>query len=218
MAERMSASTRAGANRPGKAEYLATAREIIELQQDRDSAHSAVMARFKAAKKAGFNTKALKDAIASREQDAAVVASEMSDRIEYLHYMGIKVPGFQPDLFAGGERPTADGLSEKEREDEALWTAKQAGYATGRAGGGRGDNPHLQGSQHYVEWDKGYQRGQEHIAREMGPDARKPNTEKKADTPKAGGRRAKAGNPEDGPPPEGEEQNAPATTDGGSVH
>lgn len=216
MAERM--STRAGANRPGKAQFLATIREIVELQQERDSAQSAVMARFKAAKKAGFNTKALQKAIQARQEDPDTVAAEMSDMIEYLHYSGVKVPGFQPDLFASGERPTVDGLSEKEREEEALWSAKQAGYASGRAGGNRQDNPHPQGSPFYVEWDKGWIRGQEHIAREMGPDGGKPNAEKKAATPKAGGRKAKGGNPEDGPPKQEAKQPAAEADGNGSVH
>lgn len=220
MAERM--SSRAGSNRPDKAQFRAVVREIVNLQQERDSASAAVMHRFKAAKKAGFNTKALQKAIAARQEDPEVVAQEMADQIEYLHWSGVKIPGVQADLFADGERPTVDGLSEKERAEEERWTAEQKGYATGRAGGDRtGTNPYEAGSELYVEFDKGFLRGMEAIAREMGPDAAKPNKEKKLD--RGPGRRSKDKGAENGPPKEDAAAAAggePAAdgTDPGTVH
>lgn len=218
MADKM--MSKAGSNRPDKALFRATVRNLVLLQQERDSANSAVMHGFKQAKKAGFNTKALQKAIAARQEDPEVVAQEMSDQIEYLHWSGVKIPGFQPDLFADGERPTVDGLTEKEREEEALWTAEQLGYATGRAGGKRVEtNPHPAGSPLYVQYDNGWVRGQTAIAREMGPDAGKAAKEKKAERP-AGGARRKRGNPEDKPTEEagGEKTEGGETGDAGTVH
>lgn len=201
MADKM--TSKAGSNRPDKALFRATVRDIVLLTQERESAASAVMHRFKQAKKAGFNTKALQKAIAARQEDPEVVAQEMSDQIEYLHWSGVKIPGFQPDLFADGERPTVDGLTEQERAEEERFTAEQKGYATGRAGGHRTDtNPYETGSENHVEFDKGWLRGQAAIAREMGPDAGKPK-ERKAERP-AGGARRKRGNPEDRPNEAGE--------------
>lgn len=196
MAEKM--STRAGSNRPDKALFRATVREIVELQQERDSLSSAVMQRFKRAKKAGFNTKALQKAIAARQEDPETVAQEMADQVEYLHWSGVNVPGFQPDMFDSGQRPTVDGLSEKERAEEERWAAAQNGYATGRAGGDRvGANPHPAGSELYVSFDKGFLRGMEHIAREMGPDAGKPKEQKAGP---GRGNRSKDKGAENGPP------------------
>lgn len=212
MAERL--STKAGSNRPDKAQFRATVREIVLLKQEAESAQSAVMHRFKNAKKAGFNLNALRKAIAAREEDPEIVAQEMSDQIEYLWWSGVKVPGFQPDLFADGERPTVDGLSEKERAEEDMWQAEQRGYQTGRAGGDRfGANSHPPGSELHVAFDTGYLRGMAAIAREMGPDAGKATKEKNAQAPRSGGRRRKTGNAEDGPPAD-----PPAGDDKGAVH
>jgi uncharacterized protein (UPF0335 family) len=198
MAERLNA----GSNRPTKAQFRATVREIIELQQERDSANAAVLHRFKAAKKAGFNVKALANAIAARQKDPDVVASEVYDMVEYMHWSGIRISGLQFDLFDADERATMDGLSEKERAEDALWSAGQQGYHAGRAGDHRtASNPHAPGSELYVAWDAGYMRGQEHIAREMGPDAlKKPREVVSTRRGARGGRRAKSGNPEDAQP------------------
>jgi len=195
MADRLTpkAGAGAGSNRPDLSMFRTVVREIVVLEQERDSATSAYMNKFKAAKKAGFNTKALAKAIAARREDADVVAANLEDQLLYMAWSGISVRGFQPDMF--DDRPTVDGLTEKERLEETIFDAEQAGYATGRAGGDRvGANAHPAGSERHVAFDKGFLRGMGAIAREMAP----PTEVKKV----AAGRKKKGGNAENGPPKE----------------
>lgn len=202
MAERLTKKTD---NQPTKGDFQALVREMVILRQEQRSAVSAIRNRLKKAKGDGFDIKTLGEVLALREQDPEIVAMQMEKKLLYLGWSGIEV-GTQLDMFDA--RPTVDGLTEKERIAETLFTAEQAGYQAGRAGASRTDgNPHTPGSELYDAHDQGWIRGQTHIAREMTP--------KDAPKPAKPGRKKKAGNPEDGPP-KGDE--AGAGDEDGTVH
>lgn len=202
-----------GSNAPGKAQFDAVMREIILARQKAETAQAYLRNAFNRAKNQGFDLRAVKAVLAMRDRDPVELEAEQATLHRYMRWSGLPV-GTQMEMFSTGETGEAakaaedDGLSDEDRRAASLFQAEQAGYFSGRRGGDRtGDNPNKPGSEEYVEFDKGFLRGVEAIALEMAP----------KDKPKKRGRpakKAKAGNPEDGPP----KDDAPAEGDAETVH
>ena len=202
-----------GSNAPGKAQFDAVMREIILARQKAETAQAYLRNAFNRAKNQGFDLRAVKAVLAMRDRDPVELEAEQATLHRYMRWSGLPV-GTQLEMFAAGETGEAakaaedDGLSDEDRRAAALFQAEQAGYRCGRRGGDRtGENPHRPGAEEFVEFEKGYHRGVEAIAMEMAP----------KDAPKKRGRpakKAKGGNPEDGPP----KDDAPAEGDAETVH
>lgn len=209
MAERMIDTK--GSNQPGRPQFEESVREIILARQKAETAQAGLRNAFNRAKGRGFDLRALKAVLAMRDKDPVELEAELKVQQQYMRWSGIPI-GSQLEMFGkeetgeGAAEAHDDGLTDAERTARDNFNAEQRGYYCGRRGGHLVDeNPFPPGAEEHVEFVKGYHRGQEAIAMEMAP--------KDAPKKRGGGRKAKAGNPEDGPP----KDDAP-DADAGTVH
>jgi uncharacterized protein (UPF0335 family) len=203
-----------GSNGPGREQFEAAVREIVVARQKAETAQAVLRNAFKRAQNQGFDLKQLKVVLAMRDRDPVELEQEMAVQRRYMLWAGLPV-GTQMEMFGAGETGQAereaqeDGLSDTARQAKANFEAEQRGYACGRRGGDmRGENPFPAGAEEFVEFERGFWRGQEAIAMEMVP----------KDAPKRRGRppkKAKEGNPEDGPP---QDDDGAGAGDAGTVH
>jgi hypothetical protein len=89
---------------------------------------------------------------------------EARERAQLMDFMA-KPAGFQPAFDMQTEDPGLRKLNTAE-----LKTIDSAGYAAGRAGHNRRDNPHTPGEEAFQLWDTAYVRAQTEMARALGPE------------------------------------------------
>lgn len=189
-----------GSNAPGRAQFEAALREIILARQKAETYQAHLRNAFKRADAMGFDTKQIKEVLKMRDRDPVELEAEMKVRAQYAQWAGVPV-GSQLEMFSAdqtGEAQAAqeaDGLTDEERHAKDMFEAEQRGYYAGKRGDKLPDaNPFKAGEEAFVEFERGYWRGQEAIALEMAP----------KDAPKRRGRppkKAKDGaTAEDGPP------------------
>lgn len=201
MADRLIADK--GSNAPGRAQFEASLREIILARQKAETYQAHLRNAFKRADAMGFDTKQIKEVLKMRDRDPVELEAEMKVRAQYATWAGVPV-GSQLEMFKAdqtGEAQAAqeaDGLSDEDRHAKVMFEAEQRGFYAGKRGDKLPDaNPFKAGEEAFVEFERGYWRGQEAIALEMRP----------KDAPKKRGRppkKAKDGNAEDGPPKDDE--------------
>lgn len=129
---------------------------------------------------AGMNRRAWAMALRGlKASDPEGVVAMYRDAIRYMTLL--RLPITAEDLFGGALPQVANST----RVGMDIWDAQDSGHKVGRAGGDRAENPYEAGSELHVEWDAWWIKGQESIAREMGPDTELPAS---ARTPRKRGR------------------------------
>ena len=162
------AKAKAGHNNPAeldKGTFLEHARNATISLRELEEAQSRHQQVLKKAKAAGCNPKVLMKVIRAR-RDPEAAGLELQAELRYRQWIGLPL-GTQSSMFddanAGDEH-----LTDRDRLDQAIFDADEAGYKAGRSGQGRDDNPHPAGTETHVQWDKSYLKGQAAIAAEMG--------------------------------------------------
>lgn len=140
----------------------------IELRNGRrelDEANARYRAIRKRMEKAGVNLKglALAEQFANLEQDEADI--RLREAIRYSQWAKLPL-GAQPTLFAD-LTAQADAPGIKASHELSLAEVEEQGYAYGKRGEDRSENPHDLGTELAHAWDAGYLRGQALIAQEM---------------------------------------------------
>jgi ribosome modulation factor len=144
---------------------------LRQYQQQRracDEANGVLRSLLKRAKSDGINTKAMIATVTASKLDPEVVQQDMRDQIRYMALRNM--PVHQVDLF--GENGLDLRVTEKSREEDQSWAADDAGYHAGRHGARVEDCPYQAGSSLADHWYRSWKRGQEAIARELGPDVK----------------------------------------------
>lgn len=131
-----------------------------------EEAQGAYRATLKKAKAAGVPTKALIDGIRARGKDETVVKMELRDYVRGLNLA--RVPVKVEDVFNGWKQPEIPQHIFAEDVEER-------GYYSGRNNGLRENNPHKAGSEDHQVWDRGWRKGQESLAVELGENAKAGN-------------------------------------------
>jgi hypothetical protein len=146
----------------------------IELRQGKralDEASAKYRAIRKRAEKLGVNLKglALAEQFANLDQDEA--DQRLKDAVRYSRW--VKLPlGAQPDLLASLGAEQMDAPGQKVSQELGMADAEAQGYAWGKRGENRDENPHETGTEAFGAWDTGWTLGQEAIAKEMAPGKR----------------------------------------------
>lgn len=145
------------------AELLKHVRLIGNAQREYDEAHVAAKSKqgvyraaYKAAKKAGIDEAALKDAIRIHTRsDEATESLYFRNLGRYLNYMNSPL-GKQFGLFDDGASTVPSG-ARKEHEE---WEAHDQGYRAAQAGTPIDQNPHPPGSEVAQVWSMGWKKGE----------------------------------------------------------
>lgn len=156
------------ANLQGDA-FLRHFHEVRDLKRE----HKEIGMRLARAKKAAKSDGVDLDALAALEKlvklDDDEAALQMRNTMRYLRFLG-KPLGTQLDwIDAVAATPQPN---DKSANEHRVWQAEQDGYAAGRAGRGRDDNPYDAGAETFVAFDKGYTRGQKVLADKLGENAK----------------------------------------------
>ena len=120
-------------------------------------ANSAVQLAWKKAKNAGIPIEALKLKIKLCKLDAEDRDKILRDTIRMAKWTGTPI-GTQLDLFSSGDD---QDLSAAMAASLAIDQVEEEGYRAGRSGRQRSDNPYYAGTENYVTWDIGCERGLE---------------------------------------------------------
>lgn len=151
--------------------------ELRNLKRELDEANAKYRAHRKKLDKAGVNLKglALAEQFANLEQDEA--DARLKDAIKYSRWAKLPL-GAQPDLFSE-LLGNLDAPTEKSTHELTKAEAEEAGYAYGKRGEDRGENPHDAGTELWAAWDSGWIDGQTQIAQGLAsPKASKRNRPK----------------------------------------
>lgn len=120
---------------------------------------------LKRMKAAGENTVAARKAIrlAKLSHENAI-----GDTRDLVYYMALRnIPVHQDDLFAFDT-----AVNERTRHEDDIWDIQEKGYNAGRLGVRIEENPYPAGQQSHVEWQSWWHKGQEALARILGPDTK----------------------------------------------
>lgn len=120
---------------------------------------------LKDAKKAGVDTDALSHSLAARLQDPDEVVIRERNKLRMLGLSGV----LNFDQISEITGVKISDASEEEQAEIDMGRAAERGYHAGKNNGAREDNPHPQGSENYVSWDKAWLQAQADIAEEMRP-------------------------------------------------
>jgi len=159
-----------GHNGISPAMFLEFYGQIRKAKRKVDEVNAEYRNTRKRAETAGVNLKALAlmEKLAKMEPEEA--ASELRTSMRYASWADLQV-GQQPDLLApADDQPVPQKAMDQHRES----IAEDAGYAAGKQGSDRGENPYPAGSPFSAAWDRGWGDGQRVIAMEMGPDGSGP--------------------------------------------
>jgi hypothetical protein len=116
----------------------------------------------------GVNTKAMIEVIMLRRKEPGTVVAHFHDVIRYGKIEKAEFAE-QMSLFSGVRDTEPTG---KAREEHAEFEVQEAGYIAGRRGFGQDANPHQPGSKLHPVWVKAWMRGQAHIAKQLGKNAK----------------------------------------------
>lgn len=159
----------AATNTPSPDESLAWMRQIQTQMRVCDSENAVLRNLWKRAKSSGENIKEMRATIADSRLDPTEVVSNMRDRARYQRLR--RIPVTAEAIFSWEET-----ITDKTETEELTWDVEEAGYRAGRNGAKIDDNPHNPGTEFYVVWRSWWHKGQEAIARELGPDAEQAST------------------------------------------
>lgn len=153
---------------------LSAKQDLEAAQREAKAASGHYRSILKDAKKAGVSTDAITFALASRHMESDDLLKEQQERMRMLALSGI-MPTIQTTLFATFDTTEAEikGAANEINADRAY----DDGFFGGNGGKNRDTNPHIQGSEEFDAWDRGWLLGQEKIVRSMAPKetkARKP--------------------------------------------
>jgi hypothetical protein len=154
-----------GHNGISPAMFLEFYGQIRKEKRKVDEATAGYRNARKRAETAGVNLKALAfmEKLAKMDDDEA--ASHLRTSMRYASWADLKISQ-QPDLLEPGDIAVPEKAMAEHRES----IAEDAGYAAGRQGADRSENPYPPGSPFAAKWDQGWGDGQRVIAMEMGPD------------------------------------------------
>ena len=149
-------------------------RRIQAQQRTNEEGNGLLRAEYKRAKADGENVDVMRRVIRKlRSKSPEEILQDLRDEIEYLLMRRVSISA--TDLFSGANMD----ISEHTRHADDMWDAGEKGYRAGRLGAKVEDAPYQPGSELFDEWKREWQRGQEAIAREMGPNAQVASTSKK---------------------------------------
>jgi hypothetical protein len=156
-----------------------------------DEENGALRNIVKRAKADGVNTKAMISACASTKLDPEQVAADMRDEVYYKTVLRIPITA---EVVFGGWQPS---VTERTRAQDDEWDAQDKGYAAGKQGVPIEDSPYPPGTELHQQWSTFWHRGQEAIARTLGPnETQAPTTrERPARKAKAPAKATKAAKP-----------------------
>lgn len=137
------------------------ASQIDQAKERLNTANGEYRAVVKKAKAAGCKTSVLLEVLREKKQDLDQVNIDLKDKLYYRDILGMPVD--QKYLFGSPK------VSAEVREQVTIQDAEAAGFIAGKSGADRGDNRHPAGSAMFAAWDRGYLKGQEVIAKQMGP-------------------------------------------------
>lgn len=146
----------------GNDEVLDWIRQYQSQKRVVDSENGVLRNVVKRAKSAGVNIKAML-ATVTAVKDPDEIIRQIRDT---LHYMSLKkMVVDRDDLFEGW----SPQVTARSRMADDVWTAEDTGYKAGRHGADIAECPYDAGSELQVAWLKWHAKGQETIAKEMGP-------------------------------------------------
>ncbi len=148
-------------------EYSKLLNASLRELEEASGAHRAVV---KKAKAAGVNPNAILAALRAKRKEETVIAQELRDYVRALHVNRVTISA--NDVYGGWETPAPTP------EDDA-YDAEQRGYQAGTGNGLREDNPFAAGSEQHAEWDRGWRKGQEALAKQLGDNAKAANPSRK---------------------------------------
>jgi hypothetical protein len=147
---------------------LEARREITQSKEALEEAQTAHRNLCKRWKGKGLNIKALIEVIQLRRQEPATVVAHFHDVVRYAKIEKAEFAE-QLNLFGQVQNTEPSGAA---REQHAEFTVAEAGYMAGRRGFGQDACPHLQGSRAHQVWATNWKRGQAHIAKQLGKNAK----------------------------------------------
>ena len=188
-----------------KLEYFRDAerafQDVEAAQREVKSAMGTYRGVLKRAKKAGVSTEAITFTLQARRLDSDDLKKREQEKARMMALAGVW-PSIDQDLFADF-KPTRETV-DKNKDAISASRAYDDGVFHGNEGKNRVLNPHLQGSENFDAWDRGWIAGQAKIVRErLSPKAATPKPRKGKVTGEA-----KA----DAPPPATEKAAPPAPT------
>jgi hypothetical protein len=134
-----------------------------------EEANGRYRAFLKAAKLDGVNQGQMIAVMADRKRDTDRVEADLRDRLRMMRLFDM--PTTQIELLFGAVAGPNVSAAAADEHDE--WSADEAGYeASVKGGQQRSDNPHPAGTLAFAGWDKGWHRGQEKLASDLGPKGR----------------------------------------------
>lgn len=125
-------------------------RLITISEREAKEANGRHRARLKEAKADGCPTEAILFGIDAKRREEGTVIQALRDKIRVLNVMKVEVDANV--LFTGWQPP--------EKDSPDIFGANDAGYKAGLAGQPVDDNPHIQGTEEFVEWRKAWHDGQ----------------------------------------------------------
>lgn len=127
--------------------------------------------------KAGIPAEVLKEAVKVRDMDPQEVMD--LDR-EKARMKALIIPEYSKTMDMFGDKLDTS-LKGSAATEMSAWEAEDAGYLAGKAGRPIDSSPynHQPGSELFVKWRDGWQKGQADIAYEMGPEAKQASDERR---------------------------------------
>ncbi len=151
---------------PSDATFFKHFRLVSEAKTQLEEMQGIYRSRLKAAKTDGIMQGELIGAMAARRKQPDEVVLRLKTRIRYLTLLEAIPRGTQLGMFSG------PNVAPAEAEAHSEWQAAEQGYTAGRTGKSTNDNPHKAGSAQHAAWGRGFLKGQESIANQMGANAK----------------------------------------------
>jgi hypothetical protein len=162
-------SDHTNSHHPSPDESLDWMRQIQMQMRVVESETGVLRNLWKRAKSSGENIKEMRATIADSRIDPDEAVRNLRDKARYMALR--RIPVSAEAIFSWEVAVTP-----KTESAELIWDVEEAGYRAGRSGAKIDDNPHPAGSEFFVAWRAWWTKGQEAIAREMGPDAKPAST------------------------------------------
>ena len=143
---------------------LAQEAEVEKAKGPYDTEKGRLRSLYKAAKADGINIDALNRVLKFKRMAPHEAQDQVAAEVRYAKYLSLPF-GTQFGLFDGIDVP------EHVQAEQSRDAAHEKGFAAGRAGGGRAENPYDPGSEFYPLWDRAWELGQRDIVAGMAPGA-----------------------------------------------
>lgn len=144
----------------------------------------------KRAKADGINVTAMIATCEATKLDPDTVVKNVHDTVRYMSLRSIPVTA--EAIFQNWDTR----ITEKSQAEDDIWTAEDQGYKAGRHGAAVESCTYHPGTELHVAWMTWWHRGQEAMAKELGPDAVQASAEKRprGRPPGSTGRRRRGAN------------------------